>query len=108
MPKLLEQKSHVHLHVCAECERDGVPDRLLQQCYIVQRTMSLLPSDPWNERRRPSSDLWGDPLANTQVQANHEENFQVAPVHVPADNFFLFQLIVPLDFGINFRQCLNC
>ena len=30
-----------------ECERlrDGVPGRLLQPCYIVQRTMSLLPSD---------------------------------------------------------------
>ena len=27
--------------------RDGVPGRLLQLCYIVQRTTSLLPSYPW-------------------------------------------------------------
>jgi len=29
MPKLLEQKSHVHLHMYAEHNRDGMPDRLL-------------------------------------------------------------------------------
>ena len=51
--------------------------------------MSLLPSDQWNERRRLSSELWGDPLgkhpleSNGQVQANDEENFLVPPVHLP-------------------------
>ena len=56
---------------------------------LVQRTTSLLPSDPRNERR-PSSDLWGDPLgkclleSDGQVQAD-DENFLVAPVHLPVD-----------------------
>ena len=56
---------------------------------LVQRTMSLLPSDQWNERRRLSSELWGDPLgkhpleSDGQVQANDEENFLVPPVHLP-------------------------
>ena len=39
--------------------RDGVSGRILQPCYIIQRTRLLLPSDPWKLRR--SSDLWGDP-----------------------------------------------
>ena len=53
--------------------------------------MSLLPSDPWNERRRPSNDLWGDPLrkhlleSGGQTQVEDEKNFQVAPIHVPAN-----------------------
>ena len=57
---------------------------------LVQRTTSLLPSDPLNKRRL-SSDLWGDPLekrpleSEGQAQANDEENFLVAPVHLPVD-----------------------
>ena len=53
--------------------------------------MSLLPSDPWNERRRLSCELWGDPLgkrsleSDGQAQADDEKNFQVVPVHLPVD-----------------------
>ena len=84
MPKLLATEV---TRPRGERERDGVLGRLLQLCYIVQRTTLLLPSDPLKVRRR-SSDLWKDPekrplKSNGQMQED-KENVQVAP-HVPAD-----------------------
>ena len=47
-------------HPRGKRKQDGVPGRLLQPCYIVQKTTLLLPPDS-QKVRRWLSDLWGDP-----------------------------------------------
>ena len=58
--------------VCAEHERDGVPDRLLQRCCFLLQIHGM---------REDCQATCGESV-DGHVQADDEENFQVPPVQM--------------------------